>query len=126
MIPEGLYYTKDHEWLRMDGAEAVVGITHHAQEALGDITFVELPKVGKALKAHDTMLVIESVKAASEVYAPVAGVVSAVNAELDKTPELVNQSPYDQGWLCRLSKVDAAALSGLLTAEQYKALLAKG
>ena len=126
MIPEGLYYTEDHEWLRMEGDDAVVGITHHAQKALGDITFVELPTVGKTLKARDAMAVIESVKAASDVYAPVAGAVAAVNTALEAAPETINQSPYDEGWVCRLSKVDKAGLSGLMKAGQYEAFLAKG
>jgi len=126
MIREGLYYTEDHEWLRLEGDEGVVGITHHAQEALGDITFVELPKAGKAVKAHGPLAVIESVKAAGDIYAPVAGTVASVNAALDQTPERVNQSPYDEGWICRLAGVDKAGLAGLMNAAQYKAFLAKG
>ena len=126
MIPEGLYYTEEHEWLRMDGDDAVVGITHHAQKALGDITFVELPKVGKTLKAHDAMAVIESVKAASDVYAPVAGAVAAVNTALESAPESINQAPYAEGWIVRLNKVDKAGLFGLMKPAQYEAFLAKG
>ena len=90
MIPEDLFYTRDHEWLRMEGDEAVVGVTDHAQEALGDITYVELPAVGKTVKPRDTLAVIESVKAASDVYTPAAGSVVAANDALAQTPELLN------------------------------------
>jgi len=125
MIPEGLYYTKDHEWLKIEGAEAVVGITDHAQSALGDLTFVEMPKVGKTVKAHDPLAVVESVKAASDIYAPVAGTVAAANDALAKAPETINQAPYEAGWICRLKDFDKAGLKALLTAEQYRKLLAE-
>lgn len=125
MIPKNTYYTKDHEWLRIEGAVATVGITDHAQQALGDITFVDLPKAGKVVKAHDSLLVVESVKAASDVYAPVGGTVSAVNEQLGTAPELINQSPYDEGWICRLSPFDASTVGGLMSAEQYETFLAE-
>ena len=125
MIPAGLYYTKDHEWLKVDGAVATVGISDHAQQALGDITFVDLPKAGKAVKAHDSLLVVESVKAASDVYAPVAGTVSAVNGSLGSTPELINQSAMGEGWICKLKPFDASSVSGLMTADQYESFLAE-
>lgn len=116
------YYTKDHEWVRVAGDEAIVGITDHAQQALGDITFVELPKVGKVVKAHDSLLVIESVKAASDVYAPVAGTVSAVNDTLTGAPERINQSAQTEGWLFKL-KPFTPEFKNLMTAEQYEAFL---
>ncbi|MDD5704451.1 MAG: glycine cleavage system protein GcvH [Kiritimatiellae bacterium] len=124
MDQKQLRYTRDHEWIGMDGDLAVVGITDHAQAALGDITFIELPVVGKALKAHDVLGVVESVKAASDIYAPVAGTVKAVNAALNDKPELVNQQPYGEGWICKLADVSAAELAGLMTAADYEAFCA--
>ncbi len=125
MVPEGLRYTKDHEWIRMDkNGEAVMGITDFAQHELGDITFVDLPKPGKAVKAHDALAVVESVKAAGDVYAPVGGTVVAVNAALADAPETVNKDPYGEGWLCRLSDCDASAVEGLMSAAQYTQFLA--
>ncbi len=124
MIPEGLYYTKDHEWLRVEGAEVVIGITHHAQEALGDLTFVELPKVGKTVKAHEPLSVVESHKAASDVYAPVAGMVGAVNAALSNEPERINRDPYGEGWICRLTNWDRNGLAALMNPAQYAQFLA--
>ena len=123
MIPEGLSYTKDHEWVRVDGAELVIGITHHAQEALGDLTFVDLPKAGKTFKAHDPMSVVESHKAASDVYAPVAGTVAAVNAALSAEPERINRDPFGDGWICRLKDWDRNGLKTLLTPAQYAQFL---
>ncbi len=125
MIQNDTYYTKEHEWLKVDGDEATVGITDHAQEALGDITFVDLPKIGMKVNAHDSLLVIESVKAASDVYAPVGGTVCAVNEALGSAPELVNQASQGDGWICKFRPFDAAALAGLMTAEQYRAFLAE-
>ena len=116
------FYTKDHEWLKVEGQVATVGITEHAQQALGDITFVDLPKVGKTVKAHEVLLVVESVKAASDVFAPVSGTVSAVNDALIAAPERVNQAAQTDGWLCKLSPF-VLAVSELMTAEQYAAFL---
>ena len=125
MTREGLYYTKDHEWVRLDAdGTAVMGITDHAQKALGDITFVDLPKIGKTVRARDPLAVVESVKAASDVFAPVGGAVSAVNAALAKTPEKINQSPYDEGWICRLANVNRADAERLLSASDYEKLIA--
>ena len=124
MNPADLRYTKDHEWIGMEGDLAVIGISNHAQQALGDITFVDLPKVGKALKAHDVLGVVESVKAASDIFAPVAGTVAAANEALNASPELINQDPCGRGWLCKLSGVKAADLAGLMTLAQYEALCA--
>jgi len=122
-IPTDLKYATSHEWLKT-GADGVatIGITDHAQGSLGDITFVQLPKVGAAFKAGEVFGAIESVKAASDVYAPVAGVVVAVNAALDAAPELVNKSPFGEGWLLKLrpdNPADADAAARLLDAEGY-------
>ena len=123
-IPADLRYAKSHEWVQLaaDGT-ALVGITDYAQNSLGDITFVQLPKVGAVLKAGETFGVVESVKAASDVYAPVAGTVIAVNSALDANPEKVNASPYADGWMLKLQPADPAAVSGLLSAADYAALV---
>lgn len=125
-IPEHLKYTKDHEWIaaREDGA-VVVGITHHAQQALGDLVFVELPERDAAVRPGDACAVVESVKAASDVYAPLTGTVAAVNTALDESPELVNTDPYGEGWLFRLTPAVPAELDGLLAAKDYERLLAE-
>jgi len=120
MNPADLRYTKDHEWIGMEGDLAVVGISQHAQQALGDITFVDLPKVGKTLKRHDVLGVVESVKAASDIFSPVAGTVAAANEALNASPELINQDPCGRGWICKLSGVHAADLAGLMTLAQYE------
>ena len=123
MNPEHLKYTKEHEWIgEMDGVHAV-GITGHAQEQLGDITFVELPVVDTEVKAGTPVVTIESVKAASDVYAPAAGKVCAVNEDLEGQPELVNQSPYENGWLFKLEGVDVSELDKLMDAAAYDAYL---
>jgi len=119
MIPADRYYTKDHEWVKLDGTAAIVGITDHAQQALGDVTFVELPAVGKRVGAGESVAVIESVKAASDVFSPLAGTVAAVNTALSTTPEKVNEAPYDEGWICRLKDCDLEGLKNLMNAEQY-------
>ena len=123
-IPEELKYTKDHEWIRIeaDGKSATVGITAYAQESLGDITFVELPSVEDSFEEGDTFGAVESVKAASDLYSPVSGTVSEVNEELDSAPELINDSPFDAGWIIKLTLADDADLSELLDASGYKAL----
>lgn len=123
-IPEGLLYTKDHEWLRpeTDGS-ASVGITDYAQSTLGDVTFVELPEIGVHLNAGDSLGVVESVKAASDVYMPVSGTVLAVNGDIADCPESINSAPYGAGFLVRIKLDDAAELSSLLTPEQYGALV---
>ena len=119
MTPNDRRYTKSHEWVRLEGGIAVVGITDYAQTALGDITYVELPKVGKQLEAGHEFGVIESVKAASDLFAPVAGAVQAVNAALNDTPETVNRDPYGDGWIIKLSGVTPAALTTLMDAAAY-------
>ena len=124
MNPSNLRYTKDHEWIGLAGTLAVVGITNHAQQALGDITFVDPPVVGKVLKRHDVLGVVESVKAASDIFAPVAGTVAEANTALAAAPELINQDPYGRGWICKLSGVSPADLGALLTLAQYEAFCA--
>ena len=124
-IPADLRYAKSHEWLKRESDGTVtVGITDYAQNSLGDITYVQVPKVGTTLKAGETFGVVESVKAASDLYAPVAGTVVAVNAALDSAPETVNQSPYEQGWMLRLKPDDPAAIDTLLDAAAYTQLVA--
>jgi glycine cleavage system H protein len=124
-VPAELRYAKSHEWLKLESdGTALVGITDYAQAALGDITFVQLPKVGDTLAAGAGMGVIESVKAASDIYAPVGGTVLAVNAELDATPEKVNQEPYGGGWLLKLKPTDAAEAGALMDAAGYAQAIA--
>ena len=121
-VPGELKYTKSHEWVRVEAdGTAVVGITDHAQAALGDLVFVETPEVGTSFDAGDACAVVESVKAASDVYSPLAGEVTEANAGLADTPELVNQDPYGDGWIMRLRLADAAATDGLLDAATYEA-----
>ncbi len=117
-------YAKSHEWLKLESdGTATVGITDHAQNSLGDITFVQLPKVGAALKAGESFGVVESVKAASDLYLPVAGTVVAVNTALDAAPETVNQSPYDNGWMLKLKVANPGEAGALLSADDYSKLL---
>lgn len=125
-VPSDLRYTKDHEWVRVDGAEAVVGITAYAADQLGDIVFVELPDVGRALAAAAPFGVVESVKAVSDLFAPVAGEVVATNEGLAASPESVNSDPYGEGWMIRVRMADTAALDDLLDSAAYDALIAAG
>ncbi len=118
-IPENLRYTKTHEWVRIEGDTATVGITEFAQEQLGDLTFVELPAVGRAVTAGEETAVVESVKAASDIYAPLPGTVTEVNQALNEHPELINTDPYDKGWIFRIKLSDKADQSVLLDAAQY-------
>jgi glycine cleavage system H protein len=113
-------YTKEHEWIRLDGDVAVVGITEHAQSQLGDVVFVELPEVGKSFAAGDEAAVVESVKAASEVYAPASGEVVDVNAALADTPATVNEDAEGKGWFLKLKLKDPTELEQLMSAQQYK------
>jgi glycine cleavage system H protein len=124
-IPSELKYTREHEWAKQEGATVRVGITHYAQEQLGDVVFVELPKAGTRVSAHKTFGVVESVKAVSDLFAPVSGEVIEVNAELTKKPELVNQEPYGRGWMLLVKPADAAEYGQLLSADQYKEHLAQ-
>ena len=123
-VPNGLKYSKEHEWLRKeeDGAYTV-GITEHAQQLLGDMVFVDLPEVGVAVSAGDDCAVAESVKAASDIYAPVSGEILAVNEELNDSPELVNSEPYGSGWIFKIKASDESEIDALLDASAYEALL---
>lgn len=118
-----MYFTKEHEWVRIDGTQATVGISEHAAHELGDITFVELPQMGKSVKQFDTLAGIESVKAASDIYAPVSGKVVQVNDKLEDAPELVNQSAEDAGWICRLEATDPGEVGSLMDAAAYAEFL---
>jgi glycine cleavage system H protein len=116
-------YTKDHEWIRLDGDVATVGISEHAQNALGDIVYVELPEVGREVEKGGEAAVVESVKAASDVYSPVAGQVVAINGDLDGAPATINEDAEGKGWFFRLKLTDASQVNDLMTAEQYKEYL---
>jgi glycine cleavage system H protein len=123
-VPSDLRYAKSHEWLKPAGdGTAIVGITDYAQASLGDITYVQVPKVGATLKAGEVFGVVESVKAASDLYAPVAGTVLEVNTALDSAPETVNQVPYEAGWMLKLKLADPASPATLLDATAYQKLL---
>ena len=122
-IPDNLRYTKDHEWVEIKGSRARIGITDYAQEALTDVVYVELPDVGEEFGEHDSMGVVESVKSVSDIFAPLAGKVVAVNADLDESPELLNQDPYGKGWFCELEIADPKAGESLLDAAAYKKIL---
>jgi len=124
-VPPELRYSKEHEWVRVEGDAATLGITDHAQEQLGDLVYLELPKVGTAVHQFEKLGEIESVKAVSDLFSPVSGEVTERNEEAVKSPELVNQDPYGRGWLVRLSLSDASEADKLLTAEQYEALVAQ-
>jgi glycine cleavage system H protein len=122
-LPDDLRYTREHEWVRVDGSVASVGITDFAQDALGDVVFVELPAVGLEVTAHAACCEVESTKSVSEIYAPVSGTVIAVNDELTGAPELLNTDPYGDGWIFRLEISDPSQLDGLLDAAGYRATL---
>ncbi len=115
-----LKYTKEHEWVRIEDDVAVVGITDHAQRSLGDITFVELPEVGTEVKKAQDMAVVESVKAASDIFAPVTGMIKEVNHELEEHPELLNRSPFRKGWLCKIIIMEEAQLDDLMDRATYE------
>jgi glycine cleavage system H protein len=118
-----VYFTKEHEWIKVEGASGKVGISDHAAHELGDITFVELPQIGKSVKQFDVLAAIESVKAASDIYSPLSGRVTSVNSALDATPELVNESAEEQAWMAEIEIADPAELANLMTKEQYDAFL---
>ena len=119
-VPEGLYYSKDHEWLRVEGDTGTVGITDHAQNALGDVVYVELPKSGDSFAAHDVFGSVESVKAFSELYFPVAGEVVEVNESLNDEPEKVNTDPYGDGWMVRVRLTNPGDVDSLLSPAEYE------
>ena len=124
-FPETLKYTKDHEWVHVEGDVAVVGITDHAQSELGDIVFVELPAKGKELKQGESFGTIEAVKAVSDLYAPISGEVIEVNSELETTSEVVNKDPYVTGWMIKIKMTIKGELSDLLDAKRYRELIGK-
>lgn len=121
-VPEDLRYSSDHEWARRAGTTVRVGITDYAQDALGDVVFVQLPTVGDSLEAGGTLGEVESTKSVSEIYAPMAGTVASVNGALGDRPELLNEDPYGEGWICELEVSDPSALDQLLDATGYRAL----
>jgi len=118
--PKELKYTKEHEWVKREGTKARMGITFYAQKELGDVVYIELPKVGRTVKQFEAFITVESVKAASDVYAPVSGAVVEVNSQLDAHPELVNQSPYEQGWMALIEMSNPDELQNLMSAEEYE------
>ena len=122
-VPEDRRYTKDHEWAMADGGRVRIGITDYAQDALGDVVFVQLPDVGSALEAGGSCGEVESTKSVSDVYAPVAGTVVEVNTELAEAPQRLNEDPYGGGWICVIEPSDPAALDGLLDPEAYASLI---
>jgi glycine cleavage system H protein len=126
MVPKDLRYTKDHEWVRLDGSRATIGITEYAADQLGDIVFVELPEAGRALSQGAVFGVVESVKAVSDLFAPVSGAVVEANAALSGEPELVNSAPYGAGWMLTLEVTDPAEVDALLDPTAYDALIAEG
>jgi glycine cleavage system H protein len=122
--PKDIRYTKEHEWARRTGKTVVVGVTAHAQEALGDVVYVDLPKLGALLSAGASFGTVESTKAVSELFAPLAGTVVKVNQALSTEPHLINQDPYGKGWICEVEPSDPSALDALMDADAYAALLA--
>ena len=121
-IPEGLLYTSDHEWVRVEGNIVTMGITDYAQDALGDVVYIQLPQVGAQVAEHNAFCEIESTKSVNDVYAPVGGTVQSVNDALQKSPELLNSDPYGEGWICVMES-DNIDVASLLTHDQYRELL---
>jgi glycine cleavage system H protein len=119
-IPDDLHYSKDHEWVRVDGNVAIVGITDYAQDSLGDVVYVELPKVGDDFAANESFGSVESVKAVSEVFSPVSGEIVGTNEALADTPEKVNQDPYGDGWMIRVQMSNPGEVDSMLTAAEYE------
>ncbi len=117
--PENYRYVEDHEWVRIDGENAIIGITDYAQKQLSDIVYVELPEVGKQVEKNESLGVVESMKSVSDICSPISGEVLAVNNELEKSPELVNNEPYDGGWIVKLIIKDESEIESLMTSEEY-------
>lgn len=122
-VPDDLRYSSDHEWVRVEGNTITLGITDYAQDALGDVVFVDVPEVGTAVAVGGTFSEVESTKSVSDIYAPVSGTISEVNADLADSPELLNNDPYGDGWLCKIDLADASELDSLLDADGYRALI---
>ena len=125
LYPKELKYSKEHEWVKVSGDTATIGITHHAQDSLGDIVFVELPKVGAKLKQMDEFGVVESVKTVSSLYCPVSGEVAEINEDLSKKPETINSDPYGKGWIVKVKMASPSDLNNLLSSEDYESQLGK-
>ncbi len=123
MNPEHLKYSEEHEWLKMDGDTAIIGITHFAQDSLGDVVFVELPEVGSDVKQFEKMGEIESVKAVSDLYSPIGGKVIEINDSLEDSPEFVNDSPYEDGWMIKVQVSDRSQIERLMSASEYDSLI---
>ena len=119
-VPDGLRYTKEHEWVKQEGENGRIGITDHAQDELTEIVFVELPKIGKKVRKGDALGVVESVKTVSDIYSPVSGEVVDANKALEDSPQLINQSPYDKGWFALIKLAEPSEVSGLMDASSYK------
>ena len=119
-VPDGLRYTKEHEWVKREGAEGRIGITDHAQNELTDIVFVELPKVGRKVKKGDSLGVVESVKTVSDIYSPVSGEIIDANKALEDNPQFINQSPYDKGWFALIKLAEPSEIDSLMDATSYK------
>jgi glycine cleavage system H protein len=124
-FPKKLRYTREHEWALIEGKEATIGVTDFAQHELGEVVFLELPKVGDSVTKDEAFGVIESVKASNELYAPVSGEVVEVNAELPETPETINNDPYGDGWMIRIEMTDTAEIEDLMSADEYKQYVAE-
>ncbi|AUS88150.1 glycine cleavage system protein GcvH [Lysinibacillus sp. HST-98] len=123
--PKDLRYSEEHEWVKVEDGKVRIGITHFAQSELGDIVFVELPQVGDEIKTDDPFGSVESVKTVSELYAPISGTVVEVNADLEDSPEFVNESPYEKAWMIVVEPADASEVEKLMTAEQYEEMIAE-
>lgn len=121
-IPAELRYSSDHEWVRVDGTTVTIGITEYAQDALGDVVFVEMPDSGLTVAAGESFSEVESTKSVSDIYAPISGSVVEVNPALESKPELLNSDPYGEGWICRIEVANASELEGLMDADAYRAL----
>lgn len=122
LIPAELHYTSDHEWVRVEGTTVTIGITEYAQDALGDVVFVEMPDSGLTVAAGESFSEVESTKSVSDIYAPISGSVIEVNPVLESKPELLNSDPYGEGWICRIEVVNASELEALMDADAYRAL----
>lgn len=125
MIPEGLHYHTEHEWIRVENQSGILGITHFAQDSLGDIVYLELPKVGMEIRSGQEIAEVESTKTASPIYTPVSGKILAVNDELKDRPEWVNEDPYGKGWIAKIELADASEVKRLMNAKQYEEYLRK-
>jgi glycine cleavage system H protein len=125
-VPDDLRYSTDHEWVRVDGNVAVIGITEYAQDSLGDIVFVDAPEVGSTVTGGESFSEVESTKSVSDIYAPVSGRVATVNDLLDAQPQLLNTDPYGDGWICSIEMTDVAELDGLMDAAAYRSLTEGG